>query len=197
MTEFISKRLPNIKNDVLSGITVALALVPEAVAFAFVAGVDPLVGLYAAFMVGLINEIAGEGGMAWNARLLMFHAGIEAQGQGAAANPMYAQYQYDADTISVSREKIESLLVYLAVHIKAQSAKESHFLVGDQLTAADVYWAYFSNMLEALPPQHCPMPGGLRDIWGVLAKSISGYDPVLIEQRDRILTQHLALPLDF
>ncbi len=59
MTEFITKRLPNVKNDVLSGITVALALVPEAVAFAFVAGVDPLVGLYAAFMVGLITSIFG------------------------------------------------------------------------------------------------------------------------------------------
>jgi len=59
MTEFISKRLPNVKNDILSGITVALALVPEAVAFAFVAGVDPLVGLYAAFMVGLITSIFG------------------------------------------------------------------------------------------------------------------------------------------
>ncbi|MCF6222284.1 MAG: SulP family inorganic anion transporter [Flavobacteriaceae bacterium] len=59
MTEFITKRLPNAKNDILSGITVALALVPEAVAFAFVAGVDPLVGLYAAFMVGLITAIFG------------------------------------------------------------------------------------------------------------------------------------------
>ncbi len=59
MTEFISKRLPNVKNDVLSGITVALALVPEAVAFAFVAGVDPLVGLYAAFMIGLITSVFG------------------------------------------------------------------------------------------------------------------------------------------
>ncbi len=54
----------NIKNDVLSGLTVALALVPEAVAFAFVAGVEPLVGLYAAFMVGLITaSIGGRPGM--------------------------------------------------------------------------------------------------------------------------------------
>jgi len=45
--------------DVLSGLTVALALVPEAVAFAFVAGVQPLVGLYAAFIVGLITAIFG------------------------------------------------------------------------------------------------------------------------------------------
>ncbi|MBF9253535.1 SulP family inorganic anion transporter [Pontibacter sp. 172403-2] len=49
----------NYKNEVLSGLTVALALVPEAVAFAFVAGVDPLVGLYAAFMVCLITSIFG------------------------------------------------------------------------------------------------------------------------------------------
>ncbi len=59
MTEFIIKRTANAKNDILSGLTVALALVPEAVAFAFVAGVDPLVGLYAAFMIGLITSVFG------------------------------------------------------------------------------------------------------------------------------------------
>jgi len=45
--------------ELLSGLTVALALVPEAVAFAFVAGVNPLVGLYAAFIVGLITALFG------------------------------------------------------------------------------------------------------------------------------------------
>jgi len=59
MTEFIRKRAANAKNDILSGLTVALALVPEAVAFAFVAGVDPLVGLYAAFMIGLVTAVFG------------------------------------------------------------------------------------------------------------------------------------------
>jgi sulfate permease, SulP family len=48
-----------LRTDLLSGLTVALALVPEAVAFAFVAGVDPLVGLYAAFMLGLITSLFG------------------------------------------------------------------------------------------------------------------------------------------
>ena len=47
------------KTELLSGLTVALALVPEAVAFAFVAGVHPLVGLYAAFLVGLITALIG------------------------------------------------------------------------------------------------------------------------------------------
>ena len=59
MIKLIKDTVPNAKNDIISGLTVALALVPEAVAFAFVAGVDPLVGLYAAFMIGLITSIFG------------------------------------------------------------------------------------------------------------------------------------------
>ena len=47
------------KTDILSGLTVALALVPEAIAFSFVAQVDPLVGLYAAFFVGIITSFLG------------------------------------------------------------------------------------------------------------------------------------------
>lgn len=53
------ERPRNAKNDILSGLTVALALIPEAVAFSFVAKVDPVVGLYAAFMMGLITAIFG------------------------------------------------------------------------------------------------------------------------------------------
>src|SRR5210317_2206076 len=49
----------DIKIEIMSGLTVALALVPEAVAFSFVAGVKPLVGLYAAFLVCLITSIFG------------------------------------------------------------------------------------------------------------------------------------------
>ena len=55
-TQFTPNR---IKIELLSGLTVALALVPEAVAFAFVAGVHPLVGLYAAFIVGLVTAVIG------------------------------------------------------------------------------------------------------------------------------------------
>ncbi len=50
---------PSLRTDILSGLTVAFALVPEAIAFAFVAGVDPLVGIYAAFIVGLITAVFG------------------------------------------------------------------------------------------------------------------------------------------
>jgi SulP family sulfate permease len=59
MSDFLLGEGASLKNDLLSGLTVALALVPEAVAFAFVAGVEPLVGLYAAFMVGFITGVLG------------------------------------------------------------------------------------------------------------------------------------------
>ena len=65
MIDLCAKGQPcNVKTEILSGLTVALALVPEAIAFAFVAQVDPLVGLYAAFIVGLISAaIGGRPGM--------------------------------------------------------------------------------------------------------------------------------------
>ena len=49
----------NIKNDILSGLVVAVALVPEAIAFSFIAGVSPIVGLYTAFILGLVTAVIG------------------------------------------------------------------------------------------------------------------------------------------
>ena len=59
MTDFIKKIIPNAKDDVLAGITVSLAMIPEVVAFAFVAQIDPLVALSGAFIIGLITAIFG------------------------------------------------------------------------------------------------------------------------------------------
>jgi SulP family sulfate permease len=56
---FNFKQKVDYKLEVLSGLTVALALIPEAVAFALIAGLSPLTGLYAAFMMGLVTSILG------------------------------------------------------------------------------------------------------------------------------------------
>ncbi|MEO1953969.1 MAG: SulP family inorganic anion transporter, partial [Campylobacterales bacterium] len=49
----------NVKNDILSGLVVAVALVPEAIAFSFIANVSPIVGLYTAFILGLVTSLIG------------------------------------------------------------------------------------------------------------------------------------------
>ncbi|USK70217.1 SulP family inorganic anion transporter [Peribacillus asahii] len=60
MTEKLKKEwFSNIRGDVLSGIVVALALIPEAIAFSIIAGVDPMVGLYASFTMAVIIAFAG------------------------------------------------------------------------------------------------------------------------------------------
>ena len=56
---WIDKKQGTIKDDILSGFTVALALVPEAVAFAFIVGISPIIGLYGAFMMALITAVIG------------------------------------------------------------------------------------------------------------------------------------------
>ncbi len=57
--KWIHRKQWNIKDDVFSGLTVALALVPEAIAFAFIAGISPVIGLYGAFMMALITALIG------------------------------------------------------------------------------------------------------------------------------------------
>ncbi|WP_299120302.1 SulP family inorganic anion transporter [uncultured Tenacibaculum sp.] len=59
MMKYIKNKKINIKDDTLAGITVSLAMIPEVVAFAFVAQIDPLVALSGAFIIGLITAIFG------------------------------------------------------------------------------------------------------------------------------------------
>ena len=99
MNAFIKKQTANAKNDILSGLTVALALVPEAVAFAFVAGVNPLVGLYAAFMIGLITSIfGGRPGMISGATgalaVVMVHLVKEGNAMGAPEEELGLYYLF-------------------------------------------------------------------------------------------------------
>jgi SulP family sulfate permease len=96
--KLIEKKTANIKDDILSGLTVALALVPEAVAFAFIAGVSPTVGLYGAFMMGLVTSIiGGRPGMISGATgatavvmVSLVKTGTEMGGEGAGLQYLFA-----------------------------------------------------------------------------------------------------------
>jgi len=96
---FIDKRQGSVKDDILSGLTVALALVPEAVAFAFVAKISPIIGLYGAFMMGLITAIfGGRPGMISGATgalaVVMVNLVREGNALGAPGDSMGIQYLF-------------------------------------------------------------------------------------------------------
>lgn len=149
-------------------------------------------------MVGLSSEICNEGGLAWHARMLMLNMTYQAHGDKVFdKNPMFKEYGFSEQAVSDAIVRIEQILARLTEQIKHQRSLGSIYLVGDSLTALDIYWACFSNMLEALPPEKNPMPDSLRMGWSALAAGISGYDVILIEQRDLIFEKHLWLPLEF
>ena len=149
-------------------------------------------------MVGLASEICNEGGLAWHARMLMLNMTYQAHGDVVfEKNPMFNEYGFSEQAVATAVARIEQILAHLTDLIRQQRAKDSIYLIGDSLSAVDIYWACFSNMLEALPPEQNPMPDSLRKGWSALAAGISGYDPVLIEQRNVIFEKHLWLPLEF
>jgi len=145
------------------------------------------------YMVGLINEIAGENGFGWNARLLMLDAWHSELGEKAFANPMFKDYQYDPERSRQAINDTQTFLTYLANRIR----ENGDYLVEDRLSAADIYWAYFSNLISPQPQAVNPMPDSLRQSYELPGKVLGGIDDVLIAHRDRIFERHLKLPLTF
>lgn len=146
-------------------------------------------------MVGLINEIAGEQGFAWQCRMVMFDTWASQMDAAAqAANPMFKDYGYDSEIMTSALARADEFLAALAADLKASS---SGFLVGDQFTAADLYWAYFSNLLQPMPHEVNPMPDRLRQTYQLPATRLSAFDPIVLEHRDRMFANHLILPLTF
>ena len=151
-------------------------------------------------MVGLVNEIAGENGMLWNARHLMFHGMVEAMGEEAAQkNPMIRDYRYSAEGAAAATHRIIAILEQLATALGANTA--SNYFFGERVSALDLYWACFSQILSVLPEEVNPMPDGARQVWGSISASLAadGYttDSSLLAHRDFIFQEHIGLPLEF
>jgi len=153
-------------------------------------------------MFGLLNELAGENGMAWNARILMFKAMIETMGEEAmAGNPMLRDYHYSEADVPAATGRVIEILQALSDQLKIQGAAGSRYFVGKGLTALDIYWACFSQMLDTLPQEVNPMPDYMRNVWGLTARALHdagyGLDTLLLEHRDHIFPTYLQWPLDF
>ena len=150
------------------------------------------------FMIGLTNELIGENGLVWNMRLIMLGmGGPERAAAAAESNPMYAAYGYSEQAREAAQDKAQQILQRFTAHAGEQHERGSHYLIGDALSALDVYWACFSLLFKTLPEQECPMPGGLRKSYDMGSEVVGGCDGFLIDQRDWIYANHLQLPMEF
>lgn len=148
-------------------------------------------------MVALVNEICGESGFAWNARLLMLEAIHQAVGDKVLGSPMFLDYRFIPGCAEHAKLEVQEALNLISDTIISQRHKGSDYLIGDSLTAADIYWVFFSQLLDPLPAEISATPEPLLRSWRATAAALEVFNPVLTEQRDLTIQKHIDVPLDF
>lgn len=156
-----------------------------------------------ALMFGLTHEIASEDGLGWNRRHQLLAPMLDSP--DAETNPALAggrllgsSYGWSRTALARSNERLCQVLELLSGQLALQEGAGREHLVGDRLSAADIYWATFCAMLRPLRSELNPMPDFLRDAYSGLTPEVeAALDDALIAHRDRIYERHLKLPLDF
>lgn len=144
-------------------------------------------------VIGIAHELCGEMGLGWSSRNLLVRQGL-ADGPKAGFHPKIAQflaakYGYREDEDYAGR--MVSILTGLSERIAGRA-----FLVGDTLTAADIYWAAFSNLVSPLDEARMPMNPHMRTSWEAVPTAIrAAASPELMAHRDRIYDAYLELPV--
>jgi glutathione S-transferase len=149
-------------------------------------------------MWGFASEICGEHGIGWNRRLLNFARTVNGGRSNPVSDTLMAKYGYDAGLAKTAAARVAGSLGALAAQLKAQQARGVRYLVGDALSAVDIYWTAFSNLIAPLPKEQCPMPDAYRP--GFTAKEpeiLAALDPILLEHGDRIFKDHFRSPMEF
>mgnify|MGYP001229638890 CR=1 FL=1 len=149
-------------------------------------------------MFGLITEIASEGGFAWLRRLSligMLFAASDDPKLRRTPEVLAARYGYSPAAAARAEAACAGILAMLAEKLRAQAVAGSGYFVGDAFTAADLYWAAFSQLVAPMAEDLNPMPPVLRRAYQ--APATLPIDAVLIAHRDMIYDRHLGLPLDF
>jgi glutathione S-transferase len=154
-----------------------------------------------ALAFGLIHELAGEDGLGWSRRLMMLDPILRLPpGAGgpmrAAVERMGRRYGHSPAAAAAAPGRVAVILDLFSRRLRSQRAAGSRFLLGDSLSAVDLYWAAFAALVRPLPESDCAMPAGLRASYTLAPPLADAADPQLLEHRDRIYREVLTLPVD-
>jgi glutathione S-transferase len=148
-----------------------------------------------ALLFGLCHAIAGEDGLGWNIRLLLLDM-LERENVFPVES-MKAKYT-EGKPLEQARHRLNSAVAMLARRLTDQAAKGSRYFIGEQLTAVDLYWAAFSNLLSAMDADICAMPSFYRLCAEFGGKQLAaGVPSVLIDHRDHIVRRYFSVPMWF
>ncbi|MFN2426755.1 MAG: hypothetical protein ABR587_09970 [Candidatus Binatia bacterium] len=152
-------------------------------------------------MFGLSHEICGENGLGWSRRLMMIDALLSPDGSEVgrrAGAVLGARYGYSKEAAAAAPGRAAAVLDLLAGQLEKQHAAGHDFLVGNALSAVDIYWATFAVLLCPMDAEHCPMPEYLRGWYNTLGPVVgAALTPALVAHRDRIYRNYLQLPMSF
>ena len=151
-----------------------------------------------ALMFGFSHEILAEAGLCWSRRLQLIHAGLNGEGGFAPPVAQYLskKYGYRDDSEPAATRRVVELLGALATRLRAQQDAGSDYLIGDALTALDIYSATAMSLFLPLPPGECDMHDKTRTVFELRNdETEAALEPVLVEHRDRIYEQYLELPM--
>lgn len=151
-----------------------------------------------AWMFGLAHEICGVQGLGWSRRLQLVEAGLRGTGgfQPKVASYIGKKYGYTPEAGAAAGARVAQLLHMLAARLKAQHAAGSRYYIGTGLTAVDIYSATFLGLLRPLPADVCAMDATTREAFEFREPvTDDALDPVLLDHREMMYREHLALPL--
>jgi len=150
-----------------------------------------------ALCFGLAHEICGEMGLGWCRRLESVAAGMQRTPPDPIAVWLGGKYGYSPESAALAPGRVYDVLGLLAELLAQSQARGGSGLLGSELSALDLYWATFCNLVSPLPSELLPLPPRLRPMFTspdpavheLLAKS------GLLALRDRIYREHLELPV--
>jgi hypothetical protein len=151
-------------------------------------------------MFGLSHELLGEGGLGWNVRLLLTHAGLTTDGRAGWPKPvaeyLAPRYGYAPARVPAARARaIGALRLLDAVLAESRGRGQAYFLVPSP-TALDLHAAVTLGTIWPLPEAQCPMPAPLRHAFDTLDREVKqAVSPALLEHRARMFSEHLVLPV--
>jgi glutathione S-transferase len=146
----------------------------------------------------LAEKFCAPGGLGWNRRLQLVHAGLSNVGgfNERIAAYLGKKYGYDPAAAAANSARVVELLGEFATALRARRDAGHSYYLGNELTAVDIYSAAFMALLKPLPEAQCPMHPRARAAFEWLDDATAAaLDPVLLEHRDMMYARHLELPL--
>ena len=150
-------------------------------------------------LFGLGHQLVGEGGFGWTKRIAMLHRALTDMAPDDPERELWAyigeKYLYTPELGEKAPARMAGILTTLHERLEVQKMAGSHYFIGDQLSALDLYWACFVALLQPLSPDLClmgewPYSNPDPEVQAVLS-------PLLLEHRDYIYEKYLELPIVF